>query len=631
VIHDPGALDPVVRRHLEAENAYANAILAVTVPLQQTLIAEMRGRIKEDDAAVPAPDGPFAYFSRYCEGGQHPSICREPRGGGACELLLDGDALAADKAFIRLGQTIHSPDHALLAWSADEDGSELFAVRIRDLASMADLPDIVPRTTGEVVWVQDGAAFYYDRLDAQHRPASVHRHRLGTDVSEDVSVYSAPNGNDLFVSLRRSRSGRFAIILASTHDTAETWLVDLHDPDAKATLVAPCEPGLLYGVAHHPNFGGEPALLIRTNASGAEDFKIIRTPLASSSREHWRDVVPHRPGVFIEDFTVPQDWLVRLEREEGLSRIVFRRIGGDGEQAIAFEEEAYWLDLREGFEFATDTLLFSYSSMTTPDEVWEYDLATGARTLRKRSEIPSGHDPGDYVIRRVMAPAVDGDTIPVSLFYSKSTPIDGTAPLFVLGYGAYGIALLTRFDSEILSLVDRGFVYAIAHVRGGTEKGWRWYREGKLAHKPNSFSDFIAATEYLVKTGVGASGKVVAHGFSAGGLLIAAAANRRPDLYAALIAEVPFVDALNTILDDTLPLTPYEWAEWGNPITDAAAFEHHPLLFALRQRAAAALPGRAGAGEHLGFARHLLGARQVGGAAARLQHRAQANHVAHQF
>ena len=571
VMRDPHLLDPAIRKHLENENAYADAVLASTVPLQETLIAEMRGRIKEDDTTVPTPDGAFTYFRRYREGGQHPCICREPRGGGSRELLLDGDELGAGKAFFRLGQTAHSPDHKLLAWSADENGSELFALRVRDLARIAELPDIVPQTTSEVVWARDCAAFYYVRVDAQHRPSSIHRHRLGTEVSEDADIYAVPDGSR-FVSLSRLQSGLFAAISVFDHDTSEIWLIDLSDLHAKAVPVAPRELGLLYDVAHHPDFGGGPALVIRTNAGGAEDFKIVWTPVATPAREYWRDIVPHRPGVLILSIAMLRGWLIRLEREDGLPRIVFRRIGSDEEQTIAFNEEAYALDILEGFEFVTDTLRFSYSSMTTPLEVWDYDLAAGARTLRKRQEVPSGHDPGAYVTRRVMAPAADGETVPVSLLYRKTTPIDGTAPLFVYGYGAYGVSMPARFNSDRLSLVDRGFVYAIAHVRGGTDKGWRWYREGKLAAKPNTFSDFIAATEYLVKAGLGAPGRVVAQGRSAGGLLIGAVANRRPDLYTALIAEVPFVDALNTMLDDTLPLTPPEWLEWGNPITDSSAF-----------------------------------------------------------
>jgi oligopeptidase B len=571
VMRDPSLLDPTIRTHLEDENTYAEAVLAPTVPLQETLFAEMKGRIKEDDASVPTADGAFAYFTRYRDGGQHPLVCREPRGGGDAETIIDGDALAAGKAFFRLGATAHSSDHKLLAWSADETGAELFSVRVRDLARMADLPDLVPETAGAVVWTRDRAAFYYVRVDRQHRPSSVHRHRLGTDAHEDADVYAARDGGH-FVSLSQLQSGRFAAISVHDHETSEAWLLDLDDPDAKPVPVAPREPDMRYEVEHHPDCGGSPALIIHTNAGGAEDFKLAWTPLDATARVHWRDLVPHRPGVYILDFMVLKDWLVRLEREEGLPRIVVRRLASGEEHTIGFAEEAYSLSLEEGFEFETDTLRFSYSSMATPSEIWDYDLARRTRALRKRQEIPSGHDPAAYVTRRVLAPTRDGDTVPVSLLYRKTTPLDGTAPALVYGYGGYGISMPAAFNANRLSLVDRGFVFAIAHVRGGTEKGWRWYREGKLAAKQNTFSDFIAATEYLAARKFAAPGKVVAQGGSAGGLLIGAVANQRPDLYAALIAEVPFVDVLNTILDDSLPLTPPEWAEWGNPITDAAAF-----------------------------------------------------------
>ncbi|HKD29098.1 MAG TPA: S9 family peptidase [Xanthobacteraceae bacterium] len=571
VMRDPSLLDAAIRRHLENENAYADDMLASTVPLQETLIAEMRGRIKEEDATVPAADGTFSYFKRYRDGGQHPSICREPRHGGAGEILIDGDALATGRAFFRLGAAQHSPDHRLLAWSADETGAELFTIRVRDLARMAELADIVPETEGDIVWTQDCSAFYYVRLDAQHRPSSVYRHRLGTDVGEDTAIYAAPDGGR-FVSVSRLQSGHFATISVHDHDTSEVLLIDLEGSDAKPMLVTPREAAMRYEVEHHPNFGGGPALLIRTNADNAEDFKICWTPLAATTRAHWRDVVAHRPGVFILSFAVFRDWLIRLEREDSLPRIVIRRLGSEDEHTIAFDEETYSLSLLEGFEFDTDTLRFSYSSMTTPSEVWDYDLAARTRTLRKREEIPSGHDAGAYVTRRVLAPADDGETVPISLLYRKTTPLDGTAPMLIYGYGAYGMSMPAAFDSNRLSLVDRGFVFAIAHVRGGTEKGWRWYKQGKLAAKQNTFSDFIAATEHLMVRKFAAPDKVVAQGRSAGGLLIGAVANQRPDLYAALIAEVPFVDVLNTMLDDTLPLTPPEWAEWGNPITDAAAF-----------------------------------------------------------
>jgi oligopeptidase B len=573
VMRDPAKLDPAIRAYLEAENAYTAAALADTVPLQEKLFAEMKGRIEEDESTVPSADGPYAYFVRYREGGQHPIVCRELRGGGEAQTLLDGDALGSGKSYFRLGGFGHSPDHKLLAWAADEAGSEFNTIRLRDLAAGADLPDAVPDATGEIVWSADGRAFLYVRLDENHRPSRVYRHRLGTAPEADTLVYEEPDAG-FFVSVSGLQARRFAEISSHDHDTAESRLIDLTVADAVPFVVAPRETSVRYSVEHHPDLFGEEALVIRTNAGGAEDFKIAWTPLRTPGRDHWRDFVPHRAGVYLLDFALLRDWLVRLERQDGLPRIVARHLATNEEHAIAFAEEAYSLGMETDFEFATDLLRFTYSSMTTPAEVWDYDLARRTRTLRKRQKVPSGHDPADYVTRRVMAPVGDGETVPISVVYRKGLALDGTAPCLLYGYGAYGIAIPAAFGTSRLSLVDRGFVYAIAHVRGGTEKGWRWYREGKLSRKPNTFRDFIAAADYLIKSRWVAPDKVVAHGGSAGGMLMGAIANLRPDLFGAIIAEVPFVDVLNTMLDDTLPLTPPEWPEWGNPITDPEAFQN---------------------------------------------------------
>jgi oligopeptidase B len=442
---------------------------------------------------------------------------------------------------------------------------------VRDLATGSDLADIIFDTVGSPVWVHDCSAFYYTRLDSQHRPSYVFRHRLGTPASDDRLIFESIDPQ-YFVSLSDTQSRRFAIISLHDHETSEVRLIDLLRPDAEPQLVAPLEPSVRYDVEHHPSFGGAPALIFRTNAAGAEDFKLAWTPLASPERANWQDLVAHRPGIFILSFTVFADWLIWLEREDGLPRIVVRRLSTREQHTIEFPEEAYSLGINDGFEFQTDVLRFVYSSMTTPSEVWDYNLDHRGRTLRKRQEIPSGHDPAAYVTRRLFAPGFDGETIPISLLHHKDTPIDGTAPALVYGYGAYGIAIPAAFSSNRLSLVDRGFVFAIAHVRGGTEKGWRWYRAGKLANKPNTFRDFIAVVEFLIAERWAAPTKVIAQGGSAGGMLMGAIANQRPDLFAGIIAEVPFVDVLNTMLDDTLPLTPPEWPEWGNPRTAADVF-----------------------------------------------------------
>jgi oligopeptidase B len=571
VIRDPATLDPAIRAYLEAENIHTKTAFANTEALQATLFAEMKGRIKEDDSTVPSPDGPFAYFTRFREGGQHPVICREPRGGGAEQILLDGDALAAGKAFFQFGGLQHSPDQRLLAWSADDTGSEYDTLRVRDIASGADLPDVIADVGDSPVWTADSSAFYYVRLDDNHRPSRIYRHRLGTPSEFDELIYEEADSR-FFVGLGRTQSGRFAEIAMHDHETSESWLIDLAAADAKPVLVSRRETSVRYDIEHHPNWAGEEVLVIRTSADGAEDYKIAIAPLANPGRENWRDLVPHRRGIYLLSVTLFANWMIRLEREDSLPRIVVRRLSDGEEHAIAFPEEAYSLGNEGGYEFETDTLRFHYSSMTTPNEVWDYDLRTRERILRKRQEVPSGHNPADYVTRRLQAKAPDGELVPVSILHRKDLQPDGRAPLLLYGYGSYGYSMPASFATGRLSLVDRGFVYAIAHVRGGTEKGWHWYQDGKMLQKEHTFTDFIAAAEHLTAQGYAAPGKIVSHGGSAGGLLVGASVNKRPDLFGGVIADVPFVDVLNTMSDGTLPLTPPEWQEWGNPVEDAEVF-----------------------------------------------------------
>ncbi|MFG1401549.1 S9 family peptidase [Xanthobacter sediminis] len=571
VMRDPSVLDADIRAYLEAENAYADAYFEPLAELRRTLVAEMRGRIKEDDSTVPSPDGAFAYYSRHREGGQQPLACRKALPDGAEEIILDGDREAEGKAYFHLGHWRHSADHRRLAFAADEQGSELYGIRFRDLGTGSDLPDVIAETTGDLLWGADGGTLYYIRRDAEHRPSKVYRHVLGTAPEADVLVYEEPD-KGFFVSLGETQSRAFGLISCGDHQTSEAHLLDLADPAATPRLVAARATGVRYEVEHHPALRGENVLVMLTNADGAEDFKIVTAPVAAPARANWRDLVPHAPGRMILSHTAFSGHMARLEREGGLPRIVVRDLVTGDEHAVAFAEEAYALGLSPGFPFDTTQVRFTYASMTTPSEVWSYDMASRARTLLKRQEVPSGHDPADYVTRRVFAPAPDGESVPVSLLYRKGTPLDGTAPLLLYGYGAYGITIPAGFSTSRLSLVDRGFVYAIAHVRGGTDKGWRWYAQGKLTHKTNTFTDFIAAAEHLVRERFTSPARIVAHGGSAGGMLMGAVANMRPDLFAGIVAEVPFVDVLATMLDDTLPLTPPEWPEWGNPITDPDAF-----------------------------------------------------------
>jgi oligopeptidase B len=567
VMREPALLDADIRAYLEAENAYTQAALGSTAALQAELFQEMKGRLKPDDSTVPAPDGPFEYFANYVAGGQYPRLCRRARNSEGEHVLLDGNAEAEGKPYWDLGGKAHSPDHRLLAYSVDDKGSELYTIRIRDLETGRDLTDEIPDTRGEIVWANDSQTLLYIRLDANHRPLFVYRHRIGTPVSEDVLVYEEKDIG-FYVGLDKTLSGKFLIVDAHDHQSNEVYLIDADKPDSPLVLVEKRVHGHEYQVDHHGD-----RLIITTNSGGAEDFRICETPADKPGQANWREILAHKPGRLIIDVAVFKDHLVRLEREDSLPRIIVRALSDGAEHAIAFDEEAYALGMSEGYEFDTTTLRFTYSSMTTPAETYDYDMAKRTRVLRKRQEIPSGHNPADYVTRRLFAPAADGETVPVSILYRKGTPLDGSAPLFLYGYGSYGISIPASFSTTRLSLVDRGFIFAIAHIRGGKDKGYHWYTDGKLDKKLNTFTDFIASGEHLVAQGLTKRGRIVANGGSAGGMLMGVVANMAPDLFLGIIADVPFVDVLNTMLDKDLPLTPPEWPEWGNPIESAREFE----------------------------------------------------------
>mgnify|MGYP001765712846 CR=1 FL=1 len=566
VMRDPSTLPADIRAHLDAENAHVAAVTAPTVALQARLFDELKGRIAQDDSTVPAKDGPFAYAVRFVEGGQQPIHVRSPRDGGAEEVLLDGNARSAGKAYWRLAGVSHAPDHRHIAFGVDENGSEAFTLRFRDLDEGRDLDDTIEETGGEAVWAADGRHVFYIRLDAQHRPSRVYRHRLGTAASDDVPVYEEADPG-FFVGLGRTQSGRFVVISVHDHETSEVHLIAADRPEEAPRLIAPRVTGEEYDVED----AGD-RFTILTNGGGAEDFQIVTAPIEAPGRETWAPLVGHVPGRLILTQTALRDHLVRLEREGGLPRIVIRRFADGAEHAIAFDEEAYSLGLSAGYEWATGEIRFTYSSLTTPARVYDYDLESRARTLRKEQVVPSGHDPAHYVTRRLQVPAADGETVPVSIVHRADLALDGSAPALLYGYGAYGITIPAAFYTELLTLVDRGFVYAIAHVRGGKDKGFRWYAQGRREFKTNTFDDFAAAARGLIAGGFSSAGRIVARGGSAGGMLMGAVANRAGELFAGIIAEVPFVDVLNTMLDETLPLTPPEWPEWGNPIEDAAVF-----------------------------------------------------------
>ena len=563
---DPSLLDPAIRAHLEAENAYQAAQMADTEALQKALFAEMKGRIKEDDSSVPLPDGPFAYGTAYRIGDEQPRFFRIPRGGGEEELLLDGNAEAAGKPYFRIGGVDQSADHSRLLWGYDDKGSEFYTLRLRDVANGSDLADIVPDTGGGGTWDASGEGFFYARLDASHRPSRIFYHRIGTQSSDDRLVYEEDDPG-FFMNVGGSRTNDWIFISINDHETSEYRIMPADRPDAEPRLVAARQEGLQYDLEE----GGD-IFFILTNADGAKDFKIMQAPATDPGRHNWSEVVAHEPGRLILSIMAFEHFLVWLERRDGLPRIIIRDRESGAEHAIAFDEEAYSLGLSGSYEYATETLRFSYSSMTTPSQLFDYDMRGRTRTLLKTQEVPSGHDPEDYVTRRLMAKADDGELVPVSLLYRKDTPLDGSAPCLLYGYGSYGIAIPASFNTNCLSLVDRGFVYAIAHIRGGKDKGFSWYEAGKKQHKTNTFHDFIAVANHLVSEKFTRHDRIVAQGGSAGGMLMGAVANMAPEAFGGIIAEVPFVDVLSTMLDDTLPLTPPEWPEWGNPIISEADY-----------------------------------------------------------
>lgn len=570
VMRNPSVLRDDIRAHLEAENAYTAAVMEPTRELQEELFQEMRGRIKEDDSTVPLPDGPFEYYARYREGGQYPvfarrSLDRKTGAVGAEEILLDGDSEAGGAEYFDIGAVSHSPDHRYLAWSVDRRGSEYYQAFIRDLETGETVASLTEESAGDLVWSNDATTVFWVRRDENNRPSRVCRSAITGGEPELVYEEADPA---FFVNIGKSDNDGFILIEAHTHTSSEIRLIDADAPAGEPRLVAAREPGVEYSLIEGPD-----RLYFLTNDGGAIDFKIVSAPKDAPGKENWRDVTPHRPGVLILDVESYRDFQVRLERENALPRLVIHRYKDGAEHEIAFDEEAYALGVDGGYEFDTETLRFTYESPTTPEETYDYNMASGERVLRKRQDVPSGHNPDDYAVRRIQATAHDGETVPVTVLYRKDTPLDGSAPLLLYGYGSYGITIPAAFRTKPLSLTDRGMIFAVAHIRGGQAKGYQWYLDGKLEKKTNTFRDFISAAEALIGAGYTSRGRIVAMGGSAGGLLVGAVINMAPDLFAGAIAAVPFVDVLTTMSDGELPLTPPEWPEWGNPRDDEAAYD----------------------------------------------------------
>ena len=572
VIKNPEKLDSKIRKYLEDENAYAERCLEDTKMLQKELFQELRSRIKEDDSSVPEKDGEYFYYVRYIEGQQYPVYCRFPVNNEKQEeILLDANILAKEYGYFDIGDAGHSPNHKFFAYSADIKGSEIYSLYVYDLEKKKLLEDVITNIQSTFVWALDNETIFYTTLDNNHRPDKVYRHKLGQDVSLDEIVYQEKD-TGFFVSLDITESNNYILICAHDHVTSEVYTIDAKQPEQKARLFSKRSKNIEYEISDHGNY-----FYIVTNKDECEDYKIMRTRLDETDSSNWENFYIPNSGCLLRDLIIFKKFMVRSEREDGLPRIVVCELDNQtikSEHCITFDEKAYELGVIPGYEFDTNELRFTYTSMTTPTKTFDYKMDSRERELKKQQLVPSGHDKSEYTTQRLFASSHDGEKIPISVLYKNDTTLNGTAPLLLYAYGSYGTSMPASFSTNRLSLVNRGFIYAIAHVRGGMEKGYRWYRNGKLKKKENTFKDYLSCANYLIDNRFTNVNNIAVHGASAGGMLVGAVINMQPNLFKAAIADVPFVDVLNTISDANLPLTPPEWPEWGNPIEDKEAYDN---------------------------------------------------------
>lgn len=554
--------DPAVLAYLEAENAYTEAMMAHTVALQATLYEELRGRIQENDATYPDQIDDFFYYQRTETGRQYPIFCRRQGGMDAPEsVLLDVNELAAGHPYAHVGNFRVSPDHRLLAYSFDGAGDETYTLLVKDLATGNLFAERIRNTYYGLEWGNDSATLYYTVLDAAKRPYQLMRHRLGADPAHD-EVLVQEDDTRYEVKLRKSKCQTYVIVHLKSNTTSEEWLIDAADPLARPRIIERRRLGVEYSVSHH-----EGQLYITTNDE-ALNFRLMQAPAATPGRPFWREFVPHRPDVLLQGTDAFARHLVLYEREAGLRQV--RVISWEtGDQThIAMPEPVYAIARHANPNYAATHVRFYYESLVTPETVYDFDMDAHTLHLRKQETV-RGYDPARYETLRIWARAPDGVQVPISLVHRKGLALDGGNPTLLRGYGAYGASWDAYFEAGRISLLERGFVFALAHVRGGSDMGRAWYEQGKLFHKKNTFTDFIACAEHLIAQGYTSPARLTIYGQSAGGLLVGAVVNMRPDLFAGVIAGVPFVDVINTMLDPSIPLTTQEYDEWGDPADPA--------------------------------------------------------------
>jgi oligopeptidase B len=563
----PTVDDPDVLSYLRAENAYFEAAMAPHQPLIETLFQEMRGRIPEDDSSVPVRDGRYMYWWAFQPGAQYRTWYRRPifSGGVPQQVILDEAAEAAGKQYYRLGAMEVSPDGRYAAVLVDDDGSERFQLRIREIATGRDVETVTEVGIGQPVWTADSRGIVFTEVNENWRSYRARLHRLGRPVAEDRTLYEETENVAFAVGVGRTQDRRFILIQTGENSSNETRFVPADNPGAPPVLIARRRPNIQYSVD-----SSHGKLWVLTN----DDHVNFR--IAEASPEHpgnWRTVIAGSDQVYLRGITAFRDHLAITERVGGLDQIRLRAYDG-GERRIPFAEASYTVGIGNNPEYAPDAYRLSYSSMVTPPTTYDYHPRTNSLETLKVQRIPSGYDPSQYATERILVPARDGRQIPVSIVYKRGFERNGRGRLFLYSYGAYGIATPPGFSTNRISLLDRGYAYAIAHIRGGDEMGYGWYLDGTRTHRTNTFNDFVDAARGLIAQHYTSAGNIAIQGGSAGGELMGAVVNQAPELWGAVVADVPFVDVVNTMLDDTLPLTPGEWNEWGNPITDAAAFRY---------------------------------------------------------
>ena len=552
--------NPEVLAYLEAENQYVDACLKHTEPLQEQLFKEITGRIKQDDNSVPVKIRDYYHYTRYEEGKEYPIICRKKHSLEAPEeILLDGNQLAEGHAFFQIGEISLSEDDRLLAYSVDTVSRRIYTVYVKDLVTGELVGEPIPNTSGNIVWASDNATLFYGVKDETLRPCKIMRHCLGTPVADDVLVYEETD--ETFVCyISKTKSRKYLIVNSDSTLSSECRILESDQPEGEFRVFQERQPDMLYGIDHYKEH-----FYIQTNADGAKNYKIMRTPVEETGMTHWTEVIAHREHVMLEGFTIFDKFFVIEEREGGLIKIRVRAWDGTADYYLDFGEPAYTAGVGANPDFDAVTLRYAYNSMTTPSSVYEYDMEKRTKTLLKQQEVVGGYTPEDYVTDRLMAPSHDGVLVPISIVYKKGMALNGENPLVLYGYGSYGSSMDAYFSVARLSLLNRGFIWAIAHIRGGEEMGRQWYDDGKMLNKKNTFLDFIACAEHLIGKGYTSPQKMFAMGGSAGGLLVGAVTNMRPDLWKGVIAQVPFVDVVTTMLDESIPLTTGEYDEWGNP------------------------------------------------------------------